>query len=170
MNLKWIGAALIIASCAFVGFSISADYRQEERQLQQLAAAMDFMVCELRCRLSPLPELCRIVGNESKGTIGKLLWELGAYLDDQKAPDAKGCLELASDASKQLSPRTVQAVGLLGSSLGRFDLEGQLEGLESVRIYCRSQLEIMATGRQARLRSHQTLGICAGAALAILFV
>ena len=169
MNLKWIGAALIIASCAFVGFSIAAAYRQEEHQLQQLAAAMDFMVCELRCRMSALPELCAIAGQESKGVIGKLLSDLGTNLDAQSAADVKGCLALAA-ATGQFSPRALQAVNLLGSSLGRFDLEGQLEGLESVRNYCRSQLEIMANGREARLRSHQTLGICAGAALAILFV
>lgn len=170
MNLKWIGAALIIASCAFVGFSISAACRREEQELQQLAVAMDYMVCELRCRMSALPELCRLAGSESKGKIGKLLLNLGDYLDTQCAPDVKGCLDLASGTPEQLSPRTLQAIGLLGSSLGRFDLEGQLEGLESVRSYCRSQLEIMSNGKETRLRSYQTLGICAGAALAILFV
>lgn len=170
MNLKWIGAALIIASCSLIGFSISASFRREEQELQQLAVAMDYMVCELRCRMSALPELCRIAGSESKGRIGKLLLNLGEYLDTQSAPDAKGCLDLASGAAEQFSPRMLQAIGLLGSSLGRFDLEGQLEGLESVRSFCRSQLEILANGRDTRLRSYQTLGICAGAALAILFV
>ena len=170
MSLKWIGAALIIASCSLIGFSISAAYRQEERQLRQLAAAMDYMVCELRCRMSALPELCKNAGAESKGPIGKLLLTLSEYLDAQSAPDVRGCLDLASAATIQLSPRTVEAVGLLGTSLGRFDLDGQLQGLESVRSFCRSQLEIMSSGRETRLRSYQTLGICAGAALAILFV
>ena len=58
----------------------------------------------------------------------------------------------------------------MGSSLGRFDLEGQLQGLESVRIYCREQLDELSKDRDVRLRSYQTLGLCAGAALAILFV
>ena len=54
--------------------------------------------------------------------------------------------------------------------IGRFDLEGQLQGLESVRVYCRDQLDNLAKDRDVRLRSYQTLGLCAGAALAILFV
>ena len=58
----------------------------------------------------------------------------------------------------------------MGSSLGRFDLDGQLLGLEAVRVYCQEQLSEMSKDRDVRLRSYQTLGLCAGAALAILFV
>jgi len=49
-------------------------------------------------------------------------------------------------------------------------MEGQLKGLESVRQECRRQVETLSYNRDARLRSYQTLGLCAGAALAILFV
>ena len=55
-------------------------------------------------------------------------------------------------------------------SMGRFDVKGQIQGLEAVRSYCRGELENMAVNREARLRSYQTLGLCTGAALAILFV
>ena len=59
---------------------------------------------------------------------------------------------------------------MLGTSLGRFDLTGQLNGLEQVRSHCRRELEALAGNRDQRVRGYQTLGICAGAALAILFV
>jgi len=67
-------------------------------------------------------------------------------------------------------PQTAYHLDLLGSSLGRFDLKGQLSGLESVRNTCRKTLEEMNRNRDNRLRSYQTLGLCCGAALVILFI
>jgi hypothetical protein len=54
--------------------------------------------------------------------------------------------------------------------MGRFDLEGQLNGLEAVRTRCRDWLDELISGREVRLRNYQTLGLCAGAALVILFI
>ena len=170
MNLKWIGAVLIITGCTLTGFSFSAAYRREERDLQQLISALDFMACELQFRKSPLPELCYQAGAQGKGCIGTIFRNLAKELESQVSPDVQSCLAIAAATSGHLSARIQEAVCILGSSLGRFDLEGQLLGLEAVRSYCKSQLEEMAQGREARLRSYQTLGLCAGAALAILFV
>ena len=56
----------------------------------------------------------------------------------------------------------------LGSSLGRFDLSGQLKGLQSVRGECLRELESLEKNQPERLKSYQTLGMCAGAALVII--
>ena len=170
MNFKWIGATLIICGCGLVGFSMSAAYRREERELRQFLGALDYMACELQYRLTPLPELCRQAGRERSGITGKLLTHIAQELELQIAPDVQSCIRAASEATGQLPQRIDQALILMGTSLGRFDLDGQLQGLESVRVYCRSELESMAQGQQTRLRSYQTLGLCAGAAIAILFV
>ncbi len=170
MNLKWLGAALILSGCTLAGLTVSAAYRREERDLQQFISALDFMACELQYRRSPLPELCMQAGSERSGCIARLFSNLAKELESQVSPDVQSCLAIAAATSGNLSARIQEAVCILGSSLGRFDLEGQLLGLDAVRNYCRGQLEEMAHGREARLRSYQTLGICAGAALAILFV
>lgn len=170
MISKWFGAALIIFGCGLTGFSASAAYRREERDLRQLTASLDYMVCELRYRRSPLPELCRLVGSERNGCVGRLFTNLSNELETKNSPDVQSCLATAAASAGWLPRRIQEAVCILGSSLGCFDLEGQLAGLEAVRNYCRGQLEEMAQGRNARLRSYQTLGLCAGAALAILLV
>ena len=170
MILKWFGAALIISGCSLVGVSISAAYRREERELRQLVSALEYMTCELQYRRCPLPELCRTAGSERNGFIGKFLINLSGELESMVAPDVQSCVAAAAASIDFLPKRIQEAICVLGSSLGRFDLEGQLLGLESVRHYCRTQLDEMSQGRDARLRSYQTLGVCAGAALAILFV
>lgn len=169
MSYKWVGAILIIAACGAVGFGMAANSRREERALRQLIGAMEFMTCELQFRLTPLPELCRMAASESTGSIAMVLKRLTEELNAQVMPDVEGCVRAALE-NAGLTQRVRDAFMLLGSTLGRFDLDGQLQGLEAVRSFCRRELDQLSNGRDARLRSYQTLGICAGAALAILFV
>ena len=170
MSFKLIGAVLVLCGCGFVGFSTCAAYRREEHQLRQMLSAMDHMVCELQYRVTPLPELCRQASAQREGFVKLLFSNLASELDAQVSPDVQSCLAVAAAQSGSLSPRLEEAICILGASLGCFDLQGQLQGLESVRSYCSTELKQMADGREHRLRSYQTLGLCAGAALAILLV
>lgn len=170
MNFKWIGAVFIICGCGFAGFSMSAAYRREERELHHLLGTLDYIACELQYRATALPELCRQAASERTGCVGRIFDNLAKELDTQAAPDVQSCLAAAAASAGELPGRIRKAVCILGSSLGRFDLQGQLQGIEAVRSYCRTELETMAAGRDSRLRSYQTLGLCAGAALAILLV
>lgn len=170
MILKLIGAALIIAGCGGIGFRIAANHRQEEKNLRQLIGILDYMECELQYRLTPLPELCRQAAKEFSGLLGKTFAELSLVMEAQALPDLNTCMNAAVEKFPGLTPLTREELLFLGKSVGRFDIEGQLKGLEAVRQDCRRQLEGLSCNRETRLRSYQTLGLCAGAALAILFV
>lgn len=170
MNAKLIGAALIVAGCGGVGFSMAAAHRREEKALRQLVRALDYMGCELQFRLTPLPELCRCAASESAGVVSQTLLLLAAELEAQVAPDAVSCMNAALTKISGLPQRVRKNLQLLGASLGQFDLQGQLTGLEGVRKQCRLDLDELTKDRDVRLRSYQTLGLCAGSALAILFL
>ena len=58
----------------------------------------------------------------------------------------------------------------LGKSLGRFDLPGQLKGIAAAKESCKRELRELERNREQRLRSYRTLGLCAGAALAVLLI
>ena len=170
MTIKWIGALLVIAGCGGVGFTMAASYKREERCLRALIRALDFMTCELQFRLTPLPDLCRAAGKECGGPAGQALTALALELESQICPDADSCMYAALSKMENLPAATAEALGQLGKSLGRFDLNGQLQGIEQVRVHCRRALSELEAGRDQRIRGYQTLGVCAGAALAILFV
>lgn len=170
MNYRWIGALLVITGCGGFGFSIAAAHKKEELSLRQLIAALDYMECELQFRLTPLPDLCRQAGLEAKGAVREVLLDLSRELENQVAPDVSSCMNAALTKAENLPGRTRDILKQMGQSLGRFDLEGQLKGLETVRSVCRRELETMNQDRDNRLRSYQTLGLCAGAALAILLI
>lgn len=168
MNFKWIGAMLIISGCGAVGFAMANTYRRDEKELRQLIAALDYMACELQYRLTPLPQLCRSAAKDARGCVGHVLGRLAEELEAQTQPDVDGCVRAVLDEA--LPGRVREAFEMFGASLGRFDLEGQLKGLEAVRSHCRREVDVLASGRDERLRSYQTLGLCTGAALAILFI
>ena len=170
MILKLAGAVFVIAGCGGIGFRIAANHRREETNLRQLIGILNYMECELQYRLTPLPELCRQAAKEFGGSLGSVFAELGIEMESQVSPDLAACMSAAVGKSTKLTPIIREELLSLGRSVGRFDIEGQLKGLEAVRQDCRRQLEGLSCNRDARLRSYQTLGLCAGAALAILFV
>lgn len=169
MDYKWIGAVLIISACGGFGFSLCNSHRQEENTLRSLIAVLDFMSSELHYRATPLPELCLMAEKESKGALQPVFSALAMELEGNLSPDVSRCMEAALNQA-ELPPLTHRNLQLLGSTLGRFDLEGQLKGLETVRTTCRTDLDALTAGRESRLRNYQTLSLCAGAALAILLI
>lgn len=170
MYLKIVGAAMVVAGCGGFGFTLAANHRREEKTLRQLIGVLDFMECELQYHLTPLPELCRQAAKESTGPLSGLYLHLARELEDQISPDVASCMRSALAKTPNLPPVTRSCLEALGMSLGRFDLNGQLRWLEAVRTSCRRELESLSSNRDVRLRSYQTLGLCAGAALAILFL
>lgn len=170
MSYKWIGAVLVITGCGGFGFSLASAHRREEAALRQLLRILKFMQCELRYRLTPLPELCRQAAGEARGQLRDVMQYLAVELERREKSDAAACMR-SSIARSSGFPRSVRRLLMqLGRSIGRFDLSGQLEGLEAVCAACRSELKELSHNRENRLRSYQTLGLCAGAALAILFL
>lgn len=168
MSIKWIGAVLIIVGCGAVGFSMAFAHRREEAALRQLIGALDYMGCELQYHLTPLPLLCRNAADQCSGPVSQTLRCLSAELEAQIAPDAESCMEAAVAKTASLPKHAQASMRALGSSLGKFDLHGQIIGLDAVRNQCRKDLDALTKDRDVRLRNYQTLGLCAGTALALL--
>ena len=170
MYCKIIGAIVVITACGGFGFKLAAAHNTEEKYLRQLTSVLDYMACELQYRRTPLPELCRLAAIESNLVVSDFFLALSQELEDQLAPDVKGCVEAALKKHPKLPELTCSVLELLGQTLGRFDLQGQLTGLETARQECRRYLNGLSQNKQSRLRGYQTLGLCAGAALAILLL
>ena len=170
MTFKILGALLVLAGCGGFGLMIATNHAREVRTLRQLISLLDFMECELQYRYTPLPELCRQAAGESTSILQMVFMNLAMELEDQISPDVQRCMVAALEKSRDIPKFTRKSLLLLGSCMGRFDMDGQLKGLDNVRAECRRVLENLMHDQDNRLRSYQTLGICAGAAIAILFI
>lgn len=170
MNSKWIGALFVLISCGGFGFSIARSYRRKEYLLRQLLTALEMMASELEYRLTPLPELSRKAAKDTGGLLRDVFLNMARELDWQSEPDAGSCMRAAMEKCPDLPACLRRPLRQLGQTLGRYDLPGQIQGIASVQDTCRRELERLERNRDARLRSYQTLGLCAGAALVILFI
>lgn len=170
MYLKLFGAASIIVACGSVGWSMAAAHRREEVALEQLVTALGYMDSELRQDLRPLPQLCRSTAQACSGIVSRIFDMLASELDKQIAPNAAVCMDVVLSTFPKIPKLTKQDMERLASCLGRFDLEGQLKGIEAVKLTCCTELTQLRTDRDTKLRNYQTLGLCTGTALAILFL
>lgn len=170
MSIKLLGAILVIAGCGGFGFRMAALHNRDERTLRELVGILDYIECELQYRLTPLPDLCRQGAAQSRGVLREIFIGLTQELEDQISPNVEECVCTVLKRVKGIPPSAALMLDMLGRSLGRFDVEGQLRALEAVRREARLCLEQLSHNKDAKIRSYQTLGLCAGAALAILFV
>ena len=167
--LRLMGAGCIVAGGGAFGFAMAAASRREERQLRQLLGALEYLSCELSYRLTPLPNLCRGAAEGRGGVVAEFFLELARELERQAEPDVQSCVKSIL-ARTELPASLRRILGELGQTLGRFDLPGQLRGLENAIRSAGETLRTIRDGAADRRRSWQTLGLCAGAALAILFL
>lgn len=170
MTLKWIGAIIIITGCGGFGFSMAAAHKREERELISLIRAVEYMICELEHRMTPLPELCRLAGQGAGGGVGNILCALASHLEECSASDVSDCMVTVLNSFPQLPWRTGNNLKRLGQTLGKFALSGQVSGFQAIISLCKRDLDSLSQDAEAKRRGYRTLGICAGVALVILFL
>lgn len=170
MQIKWIGAILIISGCGGYGFYLAANHNREVNTLQKLIALIEFMICELQFRMSPLPVLCRQAAFETSGVLRHVFINLSNEMESLIRAEANTCMHAAISKSPPIPSVTLRCLKILGKSLGRFDLNGQINELDNVLNFCKMKRDELNSKKDIRIRSYRTLSLCAGAALAILLI
>lgn len=168
MTLKLIGSAFIIISCGVFGFMIAAAHAREVKTIKTLINCLDYMEWELEYKMTCLPDLCRQVTNQCSGVLKSIFNDLAGLFDAGSEPNAQRCMELILSDKKDVPTYTKTALYQLGRTLGKFDLEGQIKGIKAVKEECRRNLEQLQCDHAVRIRTYKTLGLCAGAAMAII--
>ena len=120
--------------------------------------------------MTPLPELLRHTAEEKNGVLGSFFLAIADELDRQVLPDVLSCVKAEYPARLDSFTHLKTCLLLLGASLGRFNLSGQLKGLSSARVHCQQTIQEMKTNQDIRLRSYRVLGLCAGISLVILLI
>lgn len=170
MTLKLFGAVLIVLSCSGFGFYIAAGHKKEVYCLQKLVTIIEFMEWELEYRLTPLPQLCRSVADKTSFYFPAVFRSLSEELTYQISPDVATCMRSVLTAQKEIPKFTYEYLEMLGDSLGEYNIDGQLKSLVQLRQIINKKLDELTENQKQRLHCYQTLGVCAGAALAILFI
>lgn len=167
--IRMIGAVILMAGCSGFGFSLACSHRKEAAMLRKLIHAIQEMEWELKYRMPDLADLCSVAASAAGGRCADIFRELSEKLRNNEIVDIAGSMNSMINHSEL--PRSLKRnMRRLASSLGRYDLEGQLEGLALARHQCKYDLNKMEDNSTQRLRNYQTLALCAGAALVILLM
>ena len=67
--MRILGALLICVGCGGMGLWIAWGYRQEEKMLRMLQVALETVACQLRYRMTALPELCALAADVCTGAL-----------------------------------------------------------------------------------------------------
>ena len=170
MTIKLFGAICVILGCGIFGFMTASNAHREISTMRQLINVLDFFECELSYRMLPLSQLCRLAAAIANGCMKRLLVRIVEELELQKAHDVENCIHSALVDCPDLPPLIASRVIELGKTLGRFNLDGQIKCIRGVNAENQRILDILCGDHITRIRSYKTLGLCAGAALVILFI
>lgn len=168
--VKIIGAASLIVGGFAVGFSVCQKYRRSKKMLQQLIQSLQWMILKLEYQMPTLSSMCRQTGQVNHGTIAHIFTLFADELDRQLTPEVSACMSAALSKADPI-PEIVQLhFQRLGESLGQFDLQGQITLLEEEVRLCQKDLDFVRRHLDGEARHYQTLGLCAGTALAVLLL
>lgn len=170
MQVKWIGALCVIAGCGGYGFTMALQHMRRIQFCRQFLTMLEYFACELEYRATALPQLCLQAAERTQGILQRCLITFSGELDSQIAPDPRLCMGYALEKLGRVDMFHRNILIEFAGNLGQFDVSGQIIGLNQVKQHVLEKLNALSENKDSRLRSYQTLGLCAGAALAILLV
>lgn len=168
--LKTAGILLVILGASGFGCTMALGVRRQAALLRQLLSALEQMKGEIAYQKTPLPELMRLLSLSCSGALAAFFGQAAGDLHLRQEGSVYAIFKKAlSAAPPSAFPPQVRLVLLnLGKGLGKYDLERQLQSIDLAAERLQSLLDALQADQRARIRSYCTLGVCAGAAIAIL--
>ena len=167
---KWIGAICIFTACTSVGFSIAFKQIREIKMLEQWIRIAHRTEKEIGYYGRSIPYVFRMISYEEKGELAQVFLRTAIEMENQIYPDGSQCLSIAVAKTERLPGSILELLDFLGNELGKYNLDEQLKGIAQISTIAMEKRNQLCKDRVKRIRGYQTLGLCAGAALVILFI
>lgn len=165
-----IGAALVAAGGALLGFQAAAGLRRRVRAVRETEAGLALLERELELSAPPLPRLLERGAEHSQGPARALFQGCLRGLDSLDQEDFSSLWRRLVREQTGL-PAEGQAVLLsLGDTLGRYEGERQREALSAARRRLEELAGRLEADSRHQGRVYQALGLSGGAFLVILLL
>ena len=167
--IRFVGAAMIILGAGSFGIAKTAQFYRQQRQLRSFLNALEILKCEMDYTLYPLPKLCRITAERSDRVCAEFLRKYADSLD-RGSCRSTAAREAFFSVNCVLPQDASMAVLELFSALGRYDVDGEANLLKLTQHRLKAALERGETEKRPMVKGYTILGVCTGAAVAILLV
>ena len=161
---------MIIVGCGAYGFALSSAYRRELKAMAQLLEFLDEMECELLYKGTPLPKIIHTIISNKKGIVFDVFNTLAAELEAQIQPNIAYCMDAALKKHPNTPPETRRFMEKFGKTLGQYSEEGQLLEIRALRQEAQHRQSRLEEDLESKTKTYKTLGVCAGAAIVVIFM
>ena len=153
--MRIIGIMLVAAAAVYSGVSYTALKREQLNELEALCHMLRLMQDELETRALPLPELAAQLEARTESAGKVLLSGLLRRLPELGSRDFQSIWEESVTESVKHSEEAARLLCTLGSFLGRYDIDSQLEALRN----CREAVEKLRAAAAEALPQTRRLGM-----------
>ena len=168
--IRLIGAVLVAAGGALLGFQAAAGLRGRVRTLNQLEAGLAFLERELELNLPTLPRLLERGAAHSEGAARELFRGCVRGLNRLDREDFSALWRRLVESQSALDPEGQAILHPLGDTLGRYEVQRQLEALSAARRRLEKLSARLEADSRRKGRVYQALGLSGGAFLVILLL
>ena len=170
MMMRLLGAALVAAGAAWLGFRAAAALSLRARALEEMAQGLALLEQELELDGPPLPQLMERLGEETRGPAKALFRDCRQALDRLEREPFSQAWERLVRAREELGREGRAALLPLGEPLGRCGCEEQQRAVNRVRQRLTELARRTEEERRRQGKVYQVLGLSGGAFLIILLL
>ena len=127
---------------------------------------------ELQYRLTPLPDVFRVLQESREAAVAAFFSALsGSLAAAESCTVGYACRQALRRTEGLCIPVGARtALMSLFDTLGKYDLEGNLQALDLALSRLREEARQLQSSAAARCRTYVTLGVCTGLAVAVVLI
>ena len=168
--IRLLGATLLAAGCAWIGFRASWEMRARGGAMGEVAEGLELLERELELGGAPLPHLVDDLSGRTRGQARLLFQDLRQALEHLDQEGLSRSWPTLIDRRRELGESGRACLYPLGELLGRYDSQAQIQGISAARRHLEEEREKDAEESRRQGRVCQTLGLTGGAFLVILLI
>ncbi len=168
--MRLMGAVLVAAGGAALGFQAAASLRKRGRAVRQMEEGLALLERELELNAPPLSRLLERGAAHSQGPARALFQGCTQGLDNLDREDFSSLWRRLVRERAELTPEGQAILLPLGNTLGRYEGERQRETLSAARRRLGELAARLETDSRRQGRVYQVLGLSGGAFLVILLL
>lgn len=166
--MKLAGIVFIVLSAGSVGYGMAVAMKKKCIVLRQLLDSLQVLKNEIALCGTPLPQAFALMAVSAEGELERIFSDVAKDMDQHRwvTPYASFQAAMETVSEEEISPILLS----LARKLGKYDIDAQLQGIEMARCQTEELLQQLERERHVKSRTYETLGICAGLAVAILLI
>lgn len=168
--IKYIGLALILGSCSYIGILISKKYSNRVKELKEMKSALNIFITKIKYTYEPIPKIFEEISNKTKEykNISNIFKNAINEMKEYEAGEAWN--KSLEKTNTNMRKEDIEVLKGLSKLLGKVDAEGQVREIELVENFLETQIEEAEKEKLKSEKMYRTLGISIGVAITVILI